>query len=134
MKKIIVLLALVIPMMCNAQYLIQDPSAKFKYELGEIVYLPFDEVVGLCVFDSDDRARDSLIVRKELIKYMDTTMVKAKIMMRFYVEKYNQAYYKVNVFDKQGREIETPTKQTDEKTLRAQVAAERVIVKRQITL
>lgn len=134
MKKIILLSVMFLPLVCNAQLMNQDPSSKFKYELGEIVYIPFNEVVGLCVLDSDDRVQDSILMRKELINHFDTTMVRAKIMLRFYVDKYEQAYYKINVFDIRGKEIETPSKQTDSETLRTQVAAERVLVKRQIIL
>lgn len=134
MKKIIFLLVMFLPLMCSAQYMVQDPNAKFKYDIGDVVYIPFDELVGLCVLDSEDRVSDSIAIRKQLMEYFDTTRVKAKVMIRFFIEKYDQAYYKVDVFDKKGRQVATPTKQTDATTLRSQVVAERILIKMPILL
>lgn len=131
MKKIVLLLALVLPMVCSAQFINQDPHSKCKYKVGEIVLIPFDQMVSLWVFDSPNRVQDSLNARSQLILEYDTIEVKAEIIERFFIEEYGHGYYFVAVFNKKGEKIVTPIHRTSP-TISA--ISERFLKKRPLTI
>src|SRR5690606_6327197 len=112
MKKIIITLALVMPIICQAQYINQNPHSDCMFKEGDIVLIPFDHVVSLWVVNSSDRVRDSINTRNQLMLEFDTVDVKAKIIQGFFIQEYGICYYYISVYDKKDKIRDLPIFQT----------------------
>ena len=134
MKKIIITLALVMPIICQAQYINQNPHSDCMFKEGDIVLIPFDHVVSLWVVNSSDRVRDSINTRNQLMLEFDTVDVKAKIIQGFYIPDYKTCYYYISVFDKNDNVRNLPIHQTSKTSGRFSAIAERYLRKRPLII
>jgi hypothetical protein len=86
----------------------RDPYEDCKYRIGEMVVVPFDEMVALWLFDNENRYEDSISIRNQLIHEFDSVSVRAVITERFFIKEYGIGYYYIEVYDKQGNRKPTP--------------------------
>lgn len=134
MKKLVLCLALIIPIICQAQFINQDPHSNCKYRIGEAVVIPFDQMVGLWVVNSPDRIRDSIAIRNTLKYEFDTVEVQAVIVERFFIEEYGIGYYYISVYDKYGRQRQIPILKTGTTTGKFSAISEKHLRKRPLTI
>lgn len=134
MKKLILILAMAMPIISQAQFINQDPHSDCKFKEGDIVLIPFDQVVSLWVVDSSDRVRDSINVRNQLKYEFDTIDVKAKVIQGFFIQEYGVCYYYISVYDKKDKIRDLPIHQTSKTSGKFSAIAERYLRRRPLTI
>lgn len=134
MKKIFFLFAMIIPIISNAQFIARDPHADCKYKVGDVVLIPFNQMISLWLIDSPDRVSDSIAIRNQLIREFDTVEVKAVIIERFFIKDYGIGYYFIAVYDKYGQQRPTPIHRTGTMKGRFVAISENYIRKRPLTI
>ena len=134
MKKLILILALAIPIICQAQYINQNPHSDCIFKEGDIVLVPFDQVVSLWIIGSENRIQDSINTRNQLMLEFDTVDVKAKIIQGFFIQEYGICYYYISVYDKKDKIRDLPIFQTSKTSGRFSAISERYLRKRPLTI